>query len=166
MSYSNGKAVRITGGGLALGMCLADVTTGNDAMIYLYDNTGHAANLVAGDNYAAGTPQAVVADVATTTAKTVVGTTPAATAATAATVSTADGSDTGSTQTLANALKVELNKVIADNVSTRATLELIRVDLNKAEDDIASIYTRLAADMVAINRHNDTFEEYGQQATS
>ncbi len=42
--------------------------------------------------------------------------------ATAATVATADGSDAGTTQTLANALKVELNKVIADQAALRAAL--------------------------------------------
>lgn len=41
-------------------------------------------------------------------------------ALTAATVTTADGSDAGTTQTLANALKAELNKVIADLASAHA----------------------------------------------
>lgn len=44
----------------------------------------------------------------------------AAPAVTAATVATADGSDAGTTQTLANALKVELNKVITDLAALRA----------------------------------------------
>lgn len=43
-------------------------------------------------------------------------------ALTAATVATADGSDPATTQALANALKVELNKVIADNVAKRTEL--------------------------------------------
>lgn len=43
-------------------------------------------------------------------------------ALTAATVSTADGSDAGTTQTLANALKAELNKVIADQANILAAL--------------------------------------------
>lgn len=49
--------------------------------------------------------------------------------ATAATVATANGSDAATTQTLANALKVELNKVIADNVTLRTLVNELRAAL-------------------------------------
>jgi hypothetical protein len=54
----------------------------------------------------------------------------AATAKTSATVATADGSDAATTQALANALKVEVNKVIAD---------------------LTSLYTAVAAQRTAVN---------------
>lgn len=50
----------------------------------------------------------------------------AAVVLTAATVGTANGSDAGTTQTLANALKAELNKVIADNVALVALVNELR----------------------------------------
>lgn len=53
----------------------------------------------------------------------------AAVTLTAATVATANGSDAGTTQTLANALKVELNKVIADNVALAALVNELRAAL-------------------------------------
>lgn len=50
----------------------------------------------------------------------------AAVVLTAATVATANGSDAATTQTLANALKTELNKVIADNVALAALVNELR----------------------------------------
>lgn len=53
----------------------------------------------------------------------------AAVTLTAATVSTANGSDAGTTQTLANALKTQLNAVIADNVALAALVNELRTAL-------------------------------------
>lgn len=48
---------------------------------------------------------------------------------TAAAVATADGSDAGTTQTLANALKTELNKVITDNAAQTVLINELRTAL-------------------------------------
>ncbi len=53
----------------------------------------------------------------------------AAVTLTAATVTTANGSDAGTTQTLANALKVQLNAVIADNVALKTLVNELRAAL-------------------------------------
>lgn len=58
-------------------------------------------------------------------------------ALTAATVATANGSDPATTQALANALKTELNKVIADNVALRGEV----ATLTTAHNDLVAALT-------------------------
>lgn len=64
-----------------------------------------------------------------TTAATVPNATYAAPAVTAASVATADGSDAATTQALANALKVAVNAVIADNVAQNTALAALAADV-------------------------------------